>query len=308
MQAATLPGRSYLIGVAASLATAWIVIVDRREPDPQRVRQPRGVGDRLVDRGAEHRRPARRGHRRARPGRDRHRRPTGHGAAGDQDRGAAAAHAVGRGRCSAISSTRGCGPTRTSRRRSRCCSASSPARADHLRGADRAGLGRHRLLGARDLLRRGRRRPRLRLAEDRVEPGQRHHPARRQVDQAGRRHHRRRQLRLGRYHGRALHLGRQPRRPRVPDPERGLHHPAGDQLDVLQRPGAHRHQVRRELRQRSAPGAGRGDRGGGERAARAQATRRRPATSPTSATPRSTSPCGSGSAIRTTGSAPCAAP
>ena len=41
-----------------------------------------------------------------------------------------------------------------------------------------------------------------------VELRQRHHPAGRQVDQAGRRHHRRRPFRLGRQHGRALHLGR----------------------------------------------------------------------------------------------------
>ena len=85
----------------------------RREPDPQRVHQPRGVGRRVVDRGAEHRRAARRGHRRARPGRHRHRRPAGHRAAGAQDRRAAAALALGRGRRSATSSIRGCGPTRT---------------------------------------------------------------------------------------------------------------------------------------------------------------------------------------------------
>ena len=69
--------------------------------------------------------------------------------------------------------------------------------ARHLRGADRAQLGRHRLLGARDLLRRGRCRHRLRPAEDRVEPRQRHHPAGRQVDQAGRRDHRRQHLMAG---------------------------------------------------------------------------------------------------------------
>ena len=71
------------------------------------------------------------------------------------------------------------------------------------------------LLGARLLLRRGRRRPRLRPAEDRVQPGERHHPARRQVDQTGRRDLGRRSFRPGRQYGRALHLGRYPRRPRV---------------------------------------------------------------------------------------------
>ena len=40
----------------------------------------------------------------------------------------------------------------------------------------------------------------------------------------------------------------QPRRPRIPDSERGLRHPAGDQLVVLERPGAARRQVRGELR------------------------------------------------------------
>ena len=73
-----------------------------------------------------------------------------------------------------------------------------PAAADHLRHPDRAVDGRHRLLGARLLLRRGRRRARLRPAEDRLQPGERHHPARRQVDQAGRRDLGRRQFRLGR--------------------------------------------------------------------------------------------------------------
>ena len=48
---------------------------------------------------------------------------------------------------------------------------------------------RHRPVGAGGVHRRDRRRPRSRLAEDRLQFRQRHHPARRQVDQAGRRHH-----------------------------------------------------------------------------------------------------------------------
>ncbi len=177
------------IGVAASLATAWVVIAHCGEPDPQRVLQPRGLGRRVVDRGAQHRRVARRGDRGARPDRDRHRRLAGHGAAGDQDRRAARGLALGRGRAEQLPRYAAAhlrGPDAVDPGAARQAGA---RRARHLCGADRARLGRHRLLGARDLLRRGRRRRRLRIAEDRVEPGQRHHPAGRQVDQAGRRHH-----------------------------------------------------------------------------------------------------------------------
>ena len=73
-----------------------------------------------------------------------------------------------------------------------------PHRAADVRDHHRAELGRHRPLGAGGVHRRGRRRPRLRPAEDRLQPGQRHHSAGRQVDQAGRRDLGRRPVRLGR--------------------------------------------------------------------------------------------------------------
>ena len=56
--------------------------------------------------------------------------------------------------------------------------------------------------------RRDRRRHRFRPAEDRRQPGERNHPAGRQVDQARRHHFGRGPVRLGHQHGRALHLGR----------------------------------------------------------------------------------------------------
>ena len=130
-----------------------------------------------------------------------------------------------------------------------------PVRPDHGRGRGRDGVGRHRPLRARAVLRRGRRRHRLRPAEDRLQSGERNHPARRQVDQARRRHHGRRTFRLGDEHGRALHAGRHARRARVPHSQRGLRHPARDQLVLLERPGPARCEVRRGVRQRSACGA-----------------------------------------------------
>ena len=44
---------------------------------------------------------------------------------------------------------------------------------------------------------------------------------------------RRRPFRLGRQHGRALHLGRPQGRPRAPGAERGPRHPARHQLDLF---------------------------------------------------------------------------
>ena len=123
------PSRFYLLGVATSLATAWVVIVDRRERHPQPASstawcrslpgRSRRSASSACSTPVERRRSIRAG--------DRHRRPADHGAAGDQGRGAAAARAVGGHRARATSSTGGCGAMRTLRRRSRCCSASSPA-------------------------------------------------------------------------------------------------------------------------------------------------------------------------------------
>ena len=58
MQALTLPARSYLIGVAREPCHRLDRDRNPREPDPQRLHQPRGVGGRVVGRGAQHRRAA----------------------------------------------------------------------------------------------------------------------------------------------------------------------------------------------------------------------------------------------------------
>lgn len=55
-----------------------------------------------------------------------------------------------------------------------------------------------------------------------------------QVDQTRRRDQRRRQFRLGRHHGRALHLGDDTRRPRGAGPERRIRDASGDQLVLFQ--------------------------------------------------------------------------
>ncbi len=241
----TWPSRSYLLGVAASLATAWVVIalvagLIRNQFVYRLVaifawtiaalNNPRfGAADKG---GAQFSRHRDRG-------------PARVAAAGDQDDGAAAADAVG--------GERGQRLPRKTRARHRRPDAVDPGAdrqadangADHLRDPDRALDRRYRLFGAGVLLRRGRRRPRLRPAEDRVQPGERHHPARRQVDQTGRRDHGRQLVRLGLLDGRALYVGGHPRRPRIPDPERGFRHPARGQLVVFQRRSPTRRGIRR---------------------------------------------------------------
>ena len=244
------------------------------EPHPQSVRQPARLGDGLDHRGAEHPRPARRHRGRARRARHRDRRPARHAAAGAQDRGAAGGGAVGGDRDEQFPRS-----PRAARRGADAVDPGAarqahPHRRDDRRDRHRAERGRHRPLGAGGLHRRDRRRRRPRHAEDRVELRQRHHPAGRQVDQAGRRHHRRRPFRLGRQHGRALHLGRHEGRPRAAGAERGPGHPARHQLDLFVRPDAPRSEVQHHLRQRPAQdprgrGPGRAERRAGAEGAAA---------------------------------------
>ena len=66
----------------------------------------------------------------------------------------------------------------------------------------------------------------------------------RQVDQAGRHHFARRHVRLDTRVAGAVCLGGDARRPRIPDPERGLHHPKGHQLVVQRQPRAARREFR----------------------------------------------------------------
>ena len=92
--------------------------------------------------------------------------------------------------------------------------------------------GRHQPLGAGGVLRRGRRRHRSRPAEDRRQFHLRHHPAGRQIGEARRPRHHRRQFGPDQRDEDALHFGRRRRRPRVPDPERGSGDAEGRELDL----------------------------------------------------------------------------
>ena len=120
--------------------------------------------------------------------------------------------------------------------------------------------GRHQSLGAGDLLRRGRRRHRLRPAEDRRQFHQRHHPAGGQIGEAGRSRHHRRQFGPHQRDEDALYFGRRRRRPRIPDPERGSGDAKGHQLDLHRQEYAGEGQFRHQLRRRSATGLQAGDR------------------------------------------------
>ena len=132
--------------------------------------------------------------RRARLGLDRARRPAADAAAADQARRAAGRGAVAdqhrqqfRGKPDhAIQRPDAVDPGAAGQ--------DDPAGADGLRRRGRDERGRHQSLGAGDLLRRGRRRHRLRPAEDRRQFHQRHHPAGGQIGEARRSRHHRRQL------------------------------------------------------------------------------------------------------------------
>jgi hypothetical protein len=132
--------------------------------------------------------------------------------------------------------------------------------ADFDRTARRPQHGGHRSDRLYRVQRRGGRRPRLRAAKDRRQFCQRPHPVDRALDQAGRCDRGRPHLRQRRRDGCALRRGARPRRQGIPDPERKPDHQPGDQLVIFEPVGADRREIRRRLRQRSAGGAGDGDR------------------------------------------------
>ncbi len=159
--------RTYILGIAGDLATAWVVIALVasliRNPFINRAR----LGDGLDHRGAEHPRPARRHRGRARRARHRDRRPARHAAAGAQDRGAAGGGAVGGDRDEQFPR-----PPRAARRGADAVDPGAarqahPHRRDDRRHRHRAERGRHRPVGAGGVHRRDRRRRRPRHAEDR---------------------------------------------------------------------------------------------------------------------------------------------
>ena len=146
-----------------------------------------------------------------------------------------------------------------------------------VRGRDRDERGRHQPVGAGDLLRRGRRRHRLRPAEDRRQFHQRHHSVGGQIGEAGRSRHHRRQFGAHQRDEDALYFGRRRRRPRIPDPERGSGDAEGHQLDLHRQEHAGEGQFRHQLRRRSAAGLQAGDRDRRRRAARHSRPSRRTA-------------------------------
>ena len=79
-----------------------------------------------------------------------------------------------------------------------------------------------------------------------------HHPACRQIGEARRPRHHRRQFGPHQRDEDALHLGRRRRRARVPDPERGSGDAKGHQLDLYRQEHAGEDRLRHQLRRRPA--------------------------------------------------------
>ena len=92
----------------------------------------------------------------------------------------------------------------------------------------------------------------------------------RQIGEAGRSRHHRRQLGPHQRDEDALYLGRRRRRPRIPDPERGPGDAEGHQLDLHRQEHAGEGRFRHQLRRRSPAGLQAGDRDRRRRPARHQ--------------------------------------
>ena len=222
--------------------------------DPQRIYGPPGVAVGVAGRGAEHYRPARSRHRCAGFRLDRARRPAADAAAADQARRAADGGAVADQHRQQFPRNPDHPLHRSDAVDPGAAGQDDPARADGVRGRCRDGRGRHQPLGAGGLLRRGRRRHRFRPAEDRRQFHQRHHSAGRQVGEARRPRHHRRQFGPHQRDEDALYFGRRRRRPRIPDPERGPGDAEGRQLDLYRQEHAGEGHFRHQLRRRSAAG------------------------------------------------------
>ena len=264
---ATWPSRSYLIGISAKLALAWLVIrlVTSILRNPFLIRvvsvsawcvAALSIIGQLVS-----------GARGAGFGRHRDRRTAAVAAADPEAGRAAGGGAVARQYRQQFLRRPDQADPRSDAFDSSAADQADADRPDGVRDRADDERGRHQSAGAGGVLRRGRRRHRLRPAEDLRQFHLRRDPAGRQIGQARRSRHHRREFRQDQRDEHPLHLGRRRRRPRIPDPQRGPDHPEGRQLDLHRQEHAGEGRLRHQLRRRSAAGLPARDRRRGRRGA-----------------------------------------